>query len=42
MSQLNYTPSKTRVLLKPNIVDAVKPQTAVITDPRVIEGLILA
>jgi len=42
MSQLNYTPSKTRVLLKPNIVDAVKPQTAVITDPRVVEGLILA
>lgn len=42
MTQLNYTPSKTRVLLKPNIVDAVKPQTAVITDPRVIEGLILA
>ncbi len=42
MSQLNYKPSKTRVLLKPNIVDAVKPQTAVITDPRIIEGLILA
>ncbi|QEE15460.1 DUF362 domain-containing protein [Promethearchaeum syntrophicum] len=42
MAQLNYTPSKTKVLLKPNIVDAVKPQTAVITDPKVIGGLILA
>ena len=42
MKQLNYKPSKSRVLLKPNIVDAVKPQTAVITDPKVVEGLILA
>ena len=42
LEDLNYRPSKPRIFLKPNIVDAVKPQEAVVVDPVVTGGLILA
>jgi uncharacterized protein (DUF362 family) len=42
LDQLHYTPSQSQVLLKPNIVDALKPNEAVTTDPFVVQGLILA
>ncbi len=42
LEDLNYKPSQPRVFLKPNIVDAVKPVEAVVVDPAVTGGLILA
>lgn len=42
LEDLNYKPSQPRVFLKPNIVDAVKPLEAVVVDPAVVGGLILA
>ena len=42
IDQLGYTPSRSQVLLKPNIVDALKPNEAVTTDPAIVQGLILA
>ncbi|KKM24023.1 hypothetical protein LCGC14_1609260 [marine sediment metagenome] len=40
--QLGYKPSKSRIFLKPNIVDALPPSHAVDVDPIVCAGLILA
>ncbi len=37
---LNYTPTKEKIFLKPNIVDAANPKLGVTTHPKVIEGLI--
>ncbi|MHA1733231.1 MAG: DUF362 domain-containing protein [Promethearchaeota archaeon] len=42
LDSLAYRPSKPRVLVKPNIVDALPPRAAVDTDPAVVAGLILA
>ncbi|MHA1256062.1 MAG: DUF362 domain-containing protein [Promethearchaeota archaeon] len=42
IEQLNYEPSKPRIFLKPNIVDALAPKHAVDVDPIVCAGLILA
>jgi uncharacterized protein (DUF362 family) len=42
MDMLEYRPRLSKVLLKPNLVDATPPQTAVITDPALMEALILA
>ncbi len=42
IEQLGYKPSKPRIFLKPNIVDALAPKLAVDVDPIVCAGLILA
>jgi len=42
IEQLDYKPSKPRIFLKPNIVDALAPNHAVDVDPIVCAGLILA
>jgi len=42
IEQLGYTPSKPRIFLKPNAVDALPPNHAVDVDPIVSAGLILA
>ena len=42
IEQLGYTPSKSRIFLKPNVVDALPPSHAVDVDPIVTAGLILA
>ena len=42
IDQLGYKPSKPRVFLKPNVVDALPPNHAVDVDPKVCGGLILA
>lgn len=42
MDQLDYAPARPEVFLKPNIVDALNPRSAVITDPHVVAGLALA
>ncbi|MHA2184528.1 MAG: DUF362 domain-containing protein [Promethearchaeota archaeon] len=42
IEQLGYTPSKSRIFLKPNVVDALDPSHAVDVDPIVTGGLILA
>ena len=42
IEQLGYKPSKPRIFLKPNVVDALPPSHAVDVDPMVCAGLILA
>ncbi|KKM76925.1 hypothetical protein LCGC14_1375180, partial [marine sediment metagenome] len=42
IDQLGYKPSKPRVFLKPNVVDALPLNHAVDVDPKVCGGLILA
>ncbi|MBD3187847.1 DUF362 domain-containing protein [Candidatus Bathyarchaeota archaeon] len=42
LKQLQYTPGKSKVFIKPNMVDAVGPREAVDTDPAIVSGLILA
>ena len=42
IEQLDYKPSKPRIFLKPNVVDALPPSHAVDVDPIVTAGLILA
>jgi uncharacterized protein (DUF362 family) len=42
IDQLGYKPSKPRIFLKPNVVDALPPSHAVDVDPIVTAGLILA
>lgn len=42
IDQLGYKPSKPRIFLKPNVVDALPPEHAVDVDPIVTAGLILA
>ena len=42
IEQIGYTPSKPRIFLKPNVVDALEPSHAVDVDPMVTGGLILA
>jgi len=42
IEHLGYKPSKPRIFLKPNIVDALAPKLAVDVDPIVCAGLILA
>ncbi len=42
LDALQYTPSKSEILIKPNIVDALPARAAVDTDPAVVAGLILA
>jgi len=42
IEQLGYIPSKPRIFLKPNVVDALPPSHAVDVDPIVCAGLILA
>lgn len=42
MENLDYVPSKSRILLKPNIVDAITPNNPTITHPKVVGGIILA
>lgn len=42
IEQIGYSPSKPRIFLKPNVVDALKPSQAVDVDPMVTGGLILA
>ncbi|MHA2325903.1 MAG: DUF362 domain-containing protein, partial [Promethearchaeota archaeon] len=42
IDQLGYKPSKPRIFLKPNVVDALPPSHAVDVDPVVTAGLILA
>ena len=42
IDQLGYKPSKLRIFLKPNVVDALSPDHAVDVDPIVTAGLILA
>ena len=42
IEQLGYKPSKPRIFLKPNVVDALAPSHAVDVDPIVTAGLILA
>jgi len=42
IEQLDYKPSKPRIFLKPNVVDALPPDQAVDVDPMVTAGLILA
>ncbi|MEM4267578.1 MAG: DUF362 domain-containing protein [Candidatus Woesearchaeota archaeon] len=36
----NYKPKKHRVFIKPNIVGPVKPESGVVTHPKVVEGVI--
>ncbi len=42
LEDLDYKPSQPRVFLKPNIVDNTKPPEAIVVDPAVTGGLILA
>jgi len=42
IEQIGYKPSKSRIFLKPNVVDALPPSHAVDVDPIVTAGLILA
>jgi len=42
IEQLGYKPSKPRIFLKPNVVDALPPNHAVDVDPIITAGLILA
>jgi len=42
IDQLGYKPSKPRIFLKPNVVDALEPSHAVDVNPIVTAGLILA
>ncbi|MFX0029191.1 MAG: DUF362 domain-containing protein [Candidatus Hermodarchaeota archaeon] len=42
IEQINYKPSKSRIFLKPNVVDALPPSHAVDVNPIVCAGLILA
>ncbi|MFX0082852.1 MAG: DUF362 domain-containing protein [Candidatus Hodarchaeota archaeon] len=42
IEQLGYKPSKRRIFIKPNLVDALPPDHAVDVDPIVCAGLILA
>lgn len=40
LSILNFKPKREKVLIKPNICAPVKPETAIITDPKVVASII--